>query len=360
MLPIETLEKDFEEGENVKAICEQSLALLEMQDSFTTQINDTHSYLNRFFGMVSNSFLSKDAGINNGFKSIVEISSNADAEIPKHPYQCYIAVVKADGDSMGKAFSQSNNPNKLSKALLEFNKDAVVIIDKYEGQPVYIGGDDLLFFAPVLISVKTEKGIENKSLFSLLEELDNAFHHNISNVAMLDEALHPTLSFGISVSFYKYPMFEALALAEDLLSKAKATGCKEKNALKNNIIFSIQKHSGQTRQVLLHKGHDKLVKMFNHFIDTYLLIENTTDSDEKNKNLLTSVMHGLREKGFLLSLAVKDEKKLNNFFNNNFNEPIHKKHADFFRDLKELLQLSYMVYVEGDTLKRLRCRFYSH
>ena len=337
-LKVYFFEKDFniQDEKVIKESCEKSLALLEMQDSIVPKVDDSKLFLKRLFDRVTGSFLAKDAGLGGGFPTIAKISSGDNVEKPKHPYQRYIAIVKADGDSMGDAFEKASDANKLSKALFDFNKDAVNIINSYNGLPVYIGGDDLLFFAPVYAEEKKQ------SLFSLLQDLDEAFHANIKTTKLVK---HPTLSYGVSITYYKYPMFEALSRADELLKRAKAG-----KSLKNNIVFSVQKHSGQTRAALLHKGNTETQKKFNELINDYM--SKTTETDDKK--MLSSIMHGLREKEFLLSVAIKNENTLKNYFDNNFNEAGHEKSSVFFNDVKDLLESSYNEFSEPDKLSNLR------
>ena len=353
-LKVYFFEKEFDTSneKDIKKSCEKSLALLEQQDSIVPMVNDNRQFLNKLFDRVPGSFLAEDAGLEKGFPTIVKISSGDNVEMPQYPYQRYIAVVKADGDSMGKAFEETNNANALSKALFEFNKKAVEIIRKdFDGLPVFIGGDDLLFFAPIFT--------KNGSVFSLLECLDAAFHESIrekTNLKKQEE--HPTLSFGVSVSYYKYPMFEALELADKLLTKAKAG-----DGEKNNIVFSVLKHSGQTRAALLHKGNIETLKEFNTFVNDYIktIEEKENKEDEKeedikgNKKMLASVMHGLREKEPLLSVAIKQDKTLKNFFDNNFNESEHKKYAVFFEDIRKLLWAAYNEFTTDKLEKLKKC-----
>ena len=354
-LKVYFFEKDFSDEENVKEICEQTLALLEMQESFEPYINDKDAYLSRFFRKIPNSFLTADAGLSGGFPSIVEISSNEETEKPEHPYQRYIAYVKADGDSMGRALKKMKDAKLLSAALLEFNKKAPDTISQYNGFSIFTGGDDLLFLAPVFSKDK------NASVFSLLQALDDVFHNSMKEKGkLIDSKDHPTLSFGVFISYYKYPMFEALSLADGLLSKAKAYNAPDEeknNALKNNIVFSVQKHSGQTRETLLHKGHGDVIKSINKFVDKYLLVENqdkSTDEKKERKKILSSIMHGLREKEFLLRVAIRDNVMLGNFFTNNFNEVEHKHYKLFFEDLKNLLLIVYQAYLKDDSMERLK------
>lgn len=356
-LKIYFFEKDFSDMSDIdiKTSCEKSLALLENQDSLIPSLKDEDSILTRFFDRVTNTFLTKDGGLSGGFPTIVKISSGETDEIPPHPYQRYVAVVKADGDSMGNAFSTlGEDSQNLSAALFEFNKAAVEIITKYKGLSVYIGGDDLLFFAPIF----TESG----SIFSLLKELDDSFHSNIkTKCPELKE--HPTLSFGVSITYYKYPMFEALSLADNLLEKAKGKGEEKIDApLKNNILFAVQKHSGQSREAVMHKYCCGTMEKFNELVSdlmTDIVSEDNQDEEKekektKEKKMLSSVMHVLREKEFLLLIAIRKESTIKNFFDNNFNEVGHKKYSKFFGELRTLLWTAYHEYNIEGVLNRLK------
>lgn len=148
--------------------------------------------------------------------------------LPRHKYFC---IVQADGDNIGKAIQGLNSETDysgFSEKLASFGKVAAERINTYGGKPVYIGGDDLLFLAPV------HNGKE--SVLQLTCDLDRAFQ---------EQNLHPdtSLSFGVNVVYYKYPLFEAIGDAYNILHTAKS----HKNQLgkkKNAISFRLTKHSG--------------------------------------------------------------------------------------------------------------------
>ena len=71
--------------------------------------------------------------------------------------------------------------------------------------------------------------------------------------------------------------------------------------------------------------------------------------------MLASVMHGLREKEPLLSVAIKQDKTLKNFFDNNFNESEHKKYAVFFEDIRKLLWAAYNEFTTDKLEKLKKC-----
>ncbi len=331
-------EREFVEG------CERKMALLEQRESFVPSIADDEHYLSRLFNaekkeMRIMNFLLQDAGIGK-FKSIVEITSQDDDENiqPKYPYQRYIAIVYADGDSMGKAFATASNSGELSKKLYDFNKAAIATIKGYDGQPIFIGGDDLFFFAPIF---NPGKG----SIFTLLDSLEGDFRK------ALDNDCPASLSFGVSITYYKYPMSEAVRLAQELLDDAKGRYVQSDTIKKNNILFSVQKHSGHTRGALIHKGCAKTVSLFNQFADKYSISKSEDDKDEANNGIfLRSVMHNLREHEPIILNAINDSNLLQNYFDNNYNEPVHDSYKGFFKDLKCLMLTAYYEYgqeIEG-------------
>ncbi len=93
-------------------------------------------------------------------------------------YHKYIAIVYADGDRMGKHIGNQNADsaklNDVSKNLFDFGQAAKGVIVSYGGSPVYIGGDDLFFFAPVAV---VEEG-KTKTIFDCIADLDVAFELN--------------------------------------------------------------------------------------------------------------------------------------------------------------------------------------
>ena len=332
--------------------CESQLALLEHREAFVPSVADDEHYLSRLFNaekkeMRIMDFLLKDAGLSK-FKSIVEITSQdeADNTNPAIPYQRYIAIVYADGDSMGQAFAQAENSSLLSEQLFNFNKKAIATINDFDGQPVFIGGDDLFFFAPIY---NPGKG----SILTLLQSLDRNFRE------ALGENSPATLSFGVSITYFKYPMSEAVKLSQKLLDNAKGLYVDNEVPLeKNNILFSVQKHSGHTRGALLHKGCVETMRLYNTLADKYIVVKNDKDKkgkeeeEESNSLFLRSVMHNLREHEPILLNAITDSSLLHYYFKNNYNEPVHEGYKTFFNDLEELLTTAYKEY--GSRIDKLK------
>jgi CRISPR-associated protein Cmr2 len=239
------------------------------------------------------------------------------------PYHKYIAVVEADGDNIGNTIGaigeRPDEVKQFSSALFDFSLEATAAITRYGGKPVYSGGDDLLFFAPIAVytqgNEKSEIAIERtdhlKSIFALLKELDNVFEQKIleneklkhwyeANGLLADKK--PSLSFGVSISYYKFPLNESRDCAHRLLVEAK----KIKDD-KNKICFRLRKHSGQSFETTV----DKKKVSFKHFQEVVMKIP-------LNKEMLSSVIHKLLPLQTLLEQIAGDKERLYQFFEQEF------------------------------------------
>ncbi|MGI6370623.1 MAG: type III-B CRISPR-associated protein Cas10/Cmr2 [Ignavibacteria bacterium] len=184
-------------------------------------------------------------------------------------YHKYICVVQADGDNVGKTVTHKDLPNgkvkEISKALLEFGKKATEEIKEYGGLPIYAGGDDLLFIAPVV--GKKEKGDSFENIFDLLEKLNkNSFSGVADKVKECGltkdgKLIEASLSFGVSITYYKYPLYEALESARDLLF-----GVAKNIEGKNAIALDMRKHSGGAFSISFSKTNTNLATKFDNMI----------------------------------------------------------------------------------------------
>jgi CRISPR-associated protein Cmr2 len=161
----------------------------------------------------------------------------------------YFAVVSADGDKMGK-FLETINDNssvtKFSEACLNYDKTAADEVVKFGGMPIYAGGDDLLFLAPVV----SESG---ETVLSLCSRINKEFKKKIEDVKEFKgNDKIPTISFGISIQYYKYPLYEALNRARGQLYVAKDV---EEGKEKNRTSVILEKHSGQTVSFVIGNEH---------------------------------------------------------------------------------------------------------
>ncbi len=211
----------------------------------------------------------------------------------------YICIVQADGDNMGSVVSSL--PEELivglSNKLLLFGEECCKTIREYGGLPIYAGGDDLLFLAPVL----TSRG----SIFDLIKTLDE--HYKIVQ-EYVDKNLKgsglTSMSYGISMTYHKYPLYEALDKARELLFDIA-----KKVDKKNAVAWELQKHSGSSFKAQLSKN---MTGLYNALIN----VINATE----NEQLVSAVSHKIRHNEVLLSLwlDVDDEnmrsQRVKNFF----------------------------------------------
>lgn len=234
----------------------------------------------------------------------------------------YIAIVHADGDGIGKIIEAIRdtppgliqNFHNFSQKLSDYSSEATKMISRYGGMPVYAGGDDLLFFAPVYNKQSDEK--DTKDIFSLLDKLNSSFKKKMGNGA--------TLSFGLSISYYKFPLAEAVETSRDLMFlRAKKT------TEKNCISFKVLKHSGAYFEADLRIGSETYLS-FTELLDAAL---------RQNKDLLSSVMYRIRQNEELIRMIGNDTHALKAFFDNSFNERVHKTgvNKDFLDAVKLLI-----------------------
>lgn len=159
----------------------------------------------------------------------------------------YFAVVQADGDGMGAFLSGLDDAHvtRFSKICLDHAKEAAACIGGFGGMTIYAGGDDLLFLAPV----ENDNG---QTVFDLCHELSEMFGRRMTET-FLENVHRPTVSFGISIQYEKYPLYEALANARRLLFDAAKTHVykNQKKASKNSMAIEVQKHSGQTMGMIV-------------------------------------------------------------------------------------------------------------
>ena len=237
------------------------------------------------------SLITKDVNIINkdgNIKSIEDIAGVTDKK-NEFKHTKYYAVVSADGDGMGKFLKELKSDNKLvtefSKKCLEYDKKAATLIHEFGGMPIYAGGDDLLFLAPI-INKETKK-----SIFSLCKEINNSFKELIKS--------GPTISFGISIQYYKFPLYEALKRSQQLLESAK----NDINGTKNRIAMNLEKHSGQTIGLII---GNEFVEKFENFINT----SSENADGEKYDMTIKSIVYRLHE--FRELFQIIDQREINN------------------------------------------------
>ncbi|MBN2535481.1 MAG: type III-B CRISPR-associated protein Cas10/Cmr2 [Spirochaetales bacterium] len=331
---------------------------LELYNTNVQPVRDTENYLSYFLEHVRGSFL---LGKEKRIRSITEISAgslierNADLqeiaagknfdtlekgikelllnrETKRH--LGYIAVVMADGDNMGNTIASlsqtdtannrgSDNPYRdFSKALHASAQKFVQEITDFGGEPVYAGGDDLLFFAPLL----SKDG--EKTIFRLIEQFAP-----VNPGGGLPHI--PSISFGVSITYHKFPLYEALQAARDLLKKSKA-------GQKNTVSVRLLTHSGSAFEVSFYKGGgNNPYSKFLHLLET-----NIDDT-----GYLSSVRQKILKSQKIIETAGKNRELMTNFFENEFNEDVHNRHRDYLNSIMEYIDSLYQANNQ-DVIKR--------
>lgn len=225
----------------------------------------------------------------------------SDSKVLKKHHK-YYAIVRADGDNVGnviKKLKSQSEYQEFSKKLFEFSTCAVEMIRHYEGLVVYAGGDDLLFFAPITNG--------NRNIFTLIDELSKEFNKKFE-----EEQEKPTLSFGISIQYYKDPMSKALSDSGTMLF-GKAKNYKNKNA----IGLKLLKHSGQPIEFAVEKGKGENEGCYNKF-------KKMLEEHSETKTL-KGIIYTFENQKAILENIKNNETKISNFFVNNFKK---KEHLD--------------------------------
>lgn len=169
-------------------------------------------------------------------------------------FRNYFAIVYADGDHMGTVvkrlakddLKQSIDAQRdFSKKCLDYTAGSAELIARFGGAPVYAGGDDLLFMAPLV-------GKEGKSVFQLCDEISTQFNDIFRKERNELKENGPSLSFGISINYHKFPLYEAVDDARRLLfAEAKGGGQKR---IYNSLAVRLRKASGQSEEFVLKQG----------------------------------------------------------------------------------------------------------
>ncbi len=260
-----------------------------------------------------------------------------------YSYYKYIAIVQADGDNMGKIISnlETENVKKLSRKLLEYGSEASKLIQAYGGMPIYAGGDDLLFLAPVVSANN-----EYPNIFNLLDAISETYtsivDKTIPRPILLKEddkeeqPLHTSVSFGLSISYYKYPLYEAFAAARNLLFQT-AKNVEGKNA----IAWCLRKHSGS--------GFTGSLTMQS---DAYKQFKALT-SEKVDETTISAIAHKLRSNEDILNiLQTKEGNPLENrikaFFLKTMEEPKPQDGNTYIGKVRTLLCTSLNERSEKD------------
>lgn len=141
----------------------------------------------------------------------------------------YYALLLADGDQMGAAIEKITDPARhrdLSQKLSEFAGSVRAIVENrpedavpgHQGSLVYVGGDDVLAFAPL------------HRVLDCARKLSDEFKEKLKEFN--DAGRSPTLSVGIAIAHCLDPLSDTLDLARSAEKEAKKLPGKDALCLK--------------------------------------------------------------------------------------------------------------------------------
>lgn len=247
----------------------------------------------------------------------------------------YCAIVQADGDGISKILSKlykNEDIKKFSKCCFSFAVKATNTLKNYGALNIYAGGDDLLFIAPLIGA--------NGHLFHLIEALKKDFRNAFIKIMPKDIIL-PTISFGISINYYKYPLYEGFEAASNaLFNKSKSMKGKD------TIFIEVTKHSGLQfcigfLQTNTNQLYDAIVKFWDHAWK-YL-------GPEPAEIILNSVSQKIRMFDTLFYKAfMESDNAIISFIDNTFDSEYHE-HVDvgrFLEHIQSILCLLRRYYLD--------------
>lgn len=251
---------------------------------------------------------------NKTFKSIEDIVGTG-KEYKKYKYY---AIVRSDGDNMGKIISGLTDTREFSKTCLQYCLDIAKLVSEFDGVTIYSGGDDLLAILPC-------ESRSGESVFSFVKKANNVFAKHF------EKYNQPTsLSFGITIAYYKFPLYEVLEDSANLLFDVA------KKDEKNRLAIRLQKHAGQSEGLVV--PNSRLQDII-ELMDTVKSGKQKASDD--NDKVFLSAIHKIAmfEKAFN---GAENQAEIENLFKNTFdgsehtnNTFLHEKLPKFLVKLKE-------------------------
>lgn len=144
----------------------------------------------------------------------------------------YYAMLLADGDNMGAYLDAVGGTGGIethravSRNLVAFASEAVRIIIRHGGSPVYTGGDDVLAFCPL------------STVLACADALRQCFSEHVVRGLPAVEGPSPTLSVGVAIAHHLSNLSSVRAQARDAESLAK------RQPGKNALAIIVERRSG--------------------------------------------------------------------------------------------------------------------
>ena len=148
----------------------------------------------------------------------------------------YAAILKADGDHMGKFLSCADSADRaraISRALHGFASGVPDIVREHRGHAIYAGGDDVLALVPLAQALDCSR------------KLAEAFRDSLRGIATkmnVPDEKRPTLSVGLGIGHLMEPLGALRARAERAEHAAKEGG--DPNTTRNALAIKLGIRSG--------------------------------------------------------------------------------------------------------------------
>ncbi|KIR01295.1 CRISPR-associated RAMP Cmr2 [Lachnospiraceae bacterium TWA4] len=250
-------------------------------------------------------------------RNLEDIAKSVSGNMKSKKISNYYAVVQADGDSVGKYLGSLISDEKVkgfSERCLKYTQEAAELIKNFSGVVIYAGGDDLLFICPLEHNSKT--------IFELCKDIRDRFNDKFKGDGVNVDL---TVSFGISINYYKFPLYEAL---EDVMDLLFGVAKDVKN--KNSTALRIRKHSGQSLKICYENGGN-----------IHKVIKDLLGSKEPNQDVLKSMLYKMSLYRSILSSALNQDKNLNDVFANLFDNINQQSYSGYIDKVANHLQDIY-------------------
>lgn len=255
------------------------------------------------------------------FKSIDEIVKTGE-EFKKYKYY---AIVRSDADNMGKVISSLKDDGSIrefSRHCLMYCSEIAKVVKEYDGVTIYSGGDDLLAIMPC-------ESRNNGTIFEFLVSANKTFEKYFGEKSEFRERVNfeqiPSLSFGVTIAFKHFPLYEALSDSANLLF-----GVAKKDK-KNRVAIRIQKHSGQSEGLVISNNELEYVcDMLSYIVDR----KNSKNTDDK---VFLSALHKIALFENAID-SVQNASQTDNLFKNIFDGSEHTNNEFLLKKLPELLE----------------------
>lgn len=274
---------------------------------------------------------------NGQLKSLSDISgAEWQTGMKKH---AYYAIVRADGDHMGDVIkklkcsdSGSAEEGSKTKTVREFSRDCIFYcaqiaekVRQFGGVAIYSGGDDLLAIMPC-------ENREKQTVFEFIEEANKLFTSRFNED---NYGVKVSLSFGVTICYHKFPLYEALQDSQTMLfGLAKSQ--------RNCTAIHLQKHAGQSEGLIIPNAS------LASFKKTFAMLVSRS-----NGEWFHSVHHKLKLFRHLFILAGDDRDRVFHLFKNIFDAEAHMNNAllheelpRFYLDIRTQLGITSVVDIQ--------------